>query len=256
MSLWGGVVLGVFLWVLVFVSACSRTQYKYHVVRSGETLSEIGNAYRIPYQELAALNNIRDPNQIQSGQRLRVPHGALDRGAVETTATATLPSPLRGPPPRWKSKPPPVQPPIPDDAGKLFSWPLEGNLTSRFGPRNGSFHDGIDISAPLGTAVRAAALGRVIFSGELRGYGKVVIMKHANGFTTVYAHHHRNLVKEGQTVQRSDIVGEVGESGRVNGPSLHFEVRSGKTARNPIHYLPAVRHATQYSRNPRNPRNP
>ena len=256
---WGGVVLGVFLWVLVFVSACSRTQYKYHVVRSGETLSEIGYAYGIPYQELAALNDILNPDQIESGQRIRVPHGGLYRGPLETTATATLPPPLRGPRPRgqpprpgWKPKPPPVQPPIPDDDGKLFSWPLEGTLTSRFGPRNGSFHDGIDIAAPLGSAVRAAAAGRVIFSDDLRGYGKVVILKHANGFTTVYAHHHRNLVKDGQTVKRGDIVGEVGESGRVNGPSLHFEVRSGKTARNPIHYLPAVRHATQYSRNPRN----
>ena len=246
---WGGVVLGVFLWVLVFLPACSRTQYKYHVVRSGETLSEIGYAYGIPYQELAAVNNIRNPNQIQAGQRLRTPHGALYHGSTETTATAKLSPPLHGkPPPRWQPKPPPVQPPIPDDDGKFFSWPLKGTLTSRFGPRNGSFHDGIDIEAPLGSAVRAAAAGRVIFSDELRGYGKVVILKHANGFTTVYAHHHRNLVKDGQTVKRSDIVGEVGQSGRVSGPSLHFEVRSGKSARNPIHYLPAVRHATQHSR--------
>ncbi len=246
---WGGVVLGVFLWVLVFVSACFRTQYKYHVVRSGETLSQIGYAYRIPYQELAAFNSIRNPDQIESGQRLRVPHVAHYRGPIETTATAKPPPPLRGKPPaRWKPRPPPVQPPIPDDAGKFFSWPIQGTLTSRFGPRNGSFHDGVDIAAPAGAPVRAAAAGRVIFSDNLRGYGKMVILKHANGFTTVYAHHQRNLVKDGQTVGRGDIVGEVGESGRVSRPSLHFEVRSGKSARNPIHYLPAVRHATQYSR--------
>ena len=242
-------VLGVFLWVLVFVSACFRTQYRYHVVRSGETLSAIGYAYRIPYKALAALNNIRNPDQIESGQRLRLPHGALYRGLIETTATAERPLPLREKrPARWKPRPPPVHPPIPDDAGKLFSWPIQGTLTSRFGPRNGSFHDGIDIAAQAGAPVRAAAAGRVIFSDNLRGYGKMVIVKHANGFTTVYAHHQRNLVKDGQAVKRGDIVGEVGESGRVSGPSLHFEVRSGKSARNPIHYLPAVRHATQHSR--------
>ena len=130
---WGGVVLGVFLWVLVFVSACFRTQYKYHVVRSGETLSEIGYAYRIPYQELAALNYIRNPDRIESGQRLRVPHGALYHGPIETTATAKLPLPIRGKPPaRWKPRPPPVHPPIPDDAGNVNVqvYNLQGQIVS------------------------------------------------------------------------------------------------------------------------------
>ena len=80
-------VLGVFLWVLVFVSACSRTQYKYHVVRSGETLSEIGYAYRIPYQELAALNNIRDPNQIQSGANIDMTQKGILQAARELVTT-------------------------------------------------------------------------------------------------------------------------------------------------------------------------
>ena len=234
---WGGVVLGVFLWVLVVLSACSRTQYKYHVVRPGETLSEIGSAYRVPYQELAALNTIRNPDRIEVGQRLRLPHGVTSRGRSRPAGKNASS--------RWKSQAPPVSPPIPKDAEKLFNWPLKGRLTSRFGPRKGSFHDGIDIAAPAGTPVRAAATGRVIFSDRLRGYGNVVILKHANGLTTVYAHQRRNLVKDGQTVQRGDIVGEVGQTGRVTGPSLHFEVRSGKNARNPIHYLPSVRHATQ-----------
>jgi len=231
---WGGVVLGVFLCVLVGLSACSRTQYRYHVVRPGETLSEIGYVYRIPHQKLAALNGIRNPDRIEAGQRLRMPPGARYNRSRAATARS-----------RWRPKAPAAHQPIPKDTEKLFSWPLNGRLTSRFGPRNGSFHDGIDIAAPAGTPVRAAAAGRVIFSDALRGYGNVVIIKHANGFTTVYAHHHRNLVKDGQAVQRGDVVGEVGETGRVTGPSLHFEVRSGKNARNPLHYLRPVHHATQ-----------
>ncbi len=234
---WGGVVLGVFLCVLVGLSACSRTQYRYHVVRPGETLSEIGYAYRIPYRELAALNGIHNPDRIEAGQRLRMPPGARYNRA-RAVAARSRPEKRSG----RGSKSPAA---IPQDTEKLFSWPLSGRLTSRFGPRKGSFHDGIDIAAPVGTPVRAAAAGRVIFSDALRGYGNVVIVKHANGFTTVYAHQRRNLVKDGQVVQRGEIIGEVGETGRVTGPSLHFEVRSGKNARNPLHYLPPVRHATQ-----------
>ena len=241
---WGGVVLGVFLWVLVSFSACSRTQYRYHVVRPGETLSEIGYVYRIPYQDLAALNGIRNPDRIAAGQRLRMPPGARYNRSRAAKARSSR-SETRSARSRWRAKTPPAHQPIPKDTEKLFSWPLNGRLTSRFGPRNGSFHDGIDIAAPAGTPVRAAAAGRVIFSDALRGYGNVVIIKHANGFTTVYAHHRRNLVKDGQAVQRGEIVGEVGETGRVTGPSLHFEVRSGKNARNPLHYLRPVRHATQ-----------
>ncbi len=240
---WGGVVLGVFLCVLVSLSACSRTQYRYHVVRPGETLSEIGYAYRIPYQELAALNGIGNPDRIAAGQRLRMPHGARYNKARAATARSSRSGPDKRPAQSPSS--PPGSLPIPKDTDKLFSWPLNGRLTSHFGPRNGSFHDGIDIAAPAGTPVRAAAAGRVIFSDALRGYGNVVIVKHANGFTTVYAHHRRNLVQDGQAVQRGDIIGEVGETGRVTGPSLHFEVRSGKNARNPLHYLHPVRHATQ-----------
>lgn len=246
MRWWGGVVLGGFLCVLVGLSACSRTQYRYHVVRPGETLSEIGYVYRIPYRKLAALNGIRNPDRIEAGQRLRMPPGAkYNRSRAARARSFRSRSEKRPARSRWGSKSPSVHQPIPKDTEKLFSWPLSGRLTSRFGPRNGSFHDGIDIAAPVGTPVRAAASGRVIFSDALRGYGNVVIVKHANGFTTVYAHHRRNLVKDGQIVKRGEIIGEVGETGRVTGPSLHFEVRSGKNARNPLHYLTPVHHATQ-----------
>ncbi len=246
MRWWGGVVFGVFLCVLVGLSACSRTQYRYHVVRPGETLSEIGYAYRIPYQELAALNEIRNPDRIEAGQRLRMPPGArYNRSRAAKARSSRSRHEKRHARSRGRPKAPDAHQPIPKDTQKLFSWPLSGRLTSRFGPRNGSFHDGIDIAAPVGTPVRAAAAGRILFSDALRGYGNVVIVKHANGFTTVYAHHRRNLVKAGQVVQRGDIIGEVGETGRVTGPCLHFEVRSGKNARNPLHYLTPMRHATQ-----------
>jgi murein DD-endopeptidase MepM/ murein hydrolase activator NlpD len=115
---------------------------------------------------------------------------------------------------------------------------VEGELSSRFGPRNGRFHDGIDIAAPHGTPVMAAADGQVILSDVLRGYGKVVIVRHAGGYVTVYAHNAANHVAEGRVVRRGERVATVGQSGRVTGASLHFEVRKDNLARDPLRYLP------------------
>jgi murein DD-endopeptidase MepM/ murein hydrolase activator NlpD len=124
-------------------------------------------------------------------------------------------------------------------------WPVEGPITSTFGPRNGSFHDGIDIAAPVGTQVLATAEGKVIFSDVLRGYGNVVIVRHANGYLTVYAHNRTNLVKEGQSVRQGEPLAEVGQSGRTTGASLHFEVRKDNLARDPLRYLPQERRTVQ-----------
>jgi len=127
----------------------------------------------------------------------------------------------------------------------MFIWPAEGKVTSQFGPRNGSFHDGVDIAAPLGSAVLAAADGKVIFSDVLRGYGNVVIVRHAKGYLTVYAHNRANLVKEGQGVRQGDVIAEVGQTGRATGASLHFEVRKDNLARNPLQYLPEEQSSVQ-----------
>lgn len=118
-------------------------------------------------------------------------------------------------------------------------WPIDGPVSSTFGPRGRTHHDGIDIAVPSGTPVRAAADGTVIFSGALRGYGNTVILDHRGGLTTVYAHQRENLVRAGESVRRGDRVGLVGESGKTTGPNLHFEVRKNKIARDPLAFLPA-----------------
>lgn len=119
-----------------------------------------------------------------------------------------------------------------------FSWPAAGQITSRFGRRGDSHHDGIDIAAPEGTAVRAAAAGVVVFSGVLRGYGNVIVLEHPYGLATVYAHNQRNLVRVGARVRRGALIARLGRTGRATGPNLHFEVRRGKLARDPLWYLP------------------
>jgi len=136
-----------------------------------------------------------------------------------------------------------------DDNDRQFSrdgkngmlWPVEGKITSNFGPRRGSFHDGLDIAAPLGTPILAAANGEVIYSGALRGYGNLVILRHRDGYVTVYAHTQKNLVQEGERVRRGQAIARVGQTGRASGPHLHFEVRKDNLAKNPLRYLPEDR---------------
>jgi murein DD-endopeptidase MepM/ murein hydrolase activator NlpD len=115
---------------------------------------------------------------------------------------------------------------------------VRGVLFSRYGVRKGNRHDGIDIAAPEGTLVTAAAAGTVIFAGRQSGYGAIVILRHREDLATVYAHASALLVSEGDDVEQGTPIARVGSSGRTTGPHLHFEVRRGTRPRNPLLYLP------------------
>ena len=127
--------------------------------------------------------------------------------------------------------------------GSMLDWPLRGPLSSPFGQRThpvfrtGQFHSGIDIAAPKGTPVRAAALGEVLFAGWMPRYGQVIIVDHGRNVSTVYAHLSSTRVKRGQAVKAGAAIGAVGDTGTTTGYHLHFEVREGGTAKNPLHYL-------------------
>jgi len=119
-----------------------------------------------------------------------------------------------------------------------LGWPLKGVLYGRFGVRGGQRHDGIDIAAPEGTKVTAAADGTVLYVGEQTGYGAVAILRHEGGLVTLYAHNAAVLVREGARVRRGEAIAKVGQTGRTTGPHLHFEVREGTRPRNPLLFLP------------------
>ena len=127
--------------------------------------------------------------------------------------------------------------------GSMFDWPIRGQISSPYGQRihpifkTKSMHAGIDISAPAGTAVKAAAAGEVLFNGWLRGYGQVVILDHGRNYSTVYAHLSSTSVREGQVLKAGAVVGRVGKTGTATGYHLHFEVRVGGTVKNPLDYL-------------------
>ena len=122
---------------------------------------------------------------------------------------------------------------------KIFSWPVPSSrrISSYFGRRGRRHHDGIDIPAKRGTHFIAATDGRVLFNGRLRGYGKTIIVSHANNFHTVYAHLNRSFVRKGEVVSSGQVLGQVGNTGRSSGSHLHFEVRKNNKILNPIPFM-------------------
>ena len=122
-------------------------------------------------------------------------------------------------------------------------WPVQGFLTSRFGPRSSpftgrrDFHKGLDISARRGTPVVAPAAGTVTFAGPDGAYGNTLRIRHGAGITTLYGHMHRLAVKEGQSVRRGAVIGYVGSTGRSTGPHLHYEVLVNGVNVNPLRYI-------------------
>ena len=205
------------------LAACSHAVY--HGVRPGETLYRISKAYGVSVKRLAEANHLRDPSRIEVGQRLLIP-GA--RRELPVTLITPRAASVRRREDRGSK-----------DASVKFAWPVtNGIVTSGFGERGHSFHDGIDISAPAGTPVHAAQDGDIVYSDVLRGYGNVIIVRHAGGFATVYAHNQINRVHEQQHVRKGDVIGTVGNSGRTSGTNLHFEVRQDNVAGDPLEFLP------------------
>ena len=127
--------------------------------------------------------------------------------------------------------------------GGMWRWPLKaGVVSSEYGRRWGKRHDGIDIAADEGDLVYATAPGEVIYSGDgLRGYGNVVLVRHDEKTTSLYAHNSALRVRKGDKVQGGDLLATVGSTGRSTGPHVHFELRREKKALNPRKILPKTR---------------
>jgi len=208
------------------IVGCAPHWGVYHRVKKGETLWRISRAYGVSYQEVAEVNNIRNPAKIRAGKRIFIP------GARAVRRVKVLPKNRR----RAKNKEKP--PKLVIEKGR-FAWPVKGKLISRYGMRSGSMHKGIDIKTPKGRPVRAADNGIVVYSdNKMRGFGNVVILSHKGDFYTVYAHNDKNLVKVSQKVRKGEGIALVGSTGNATTPHLHFEIRHAKKTRNPLFFLP------------------
>jgi len=213
--------------VMMGLIACAGPTGLRHRVERGESLYRIAKAYGVTPEELARVNRIADTGRIEVGQLIVVP-----RARRALPVDVITPASARG------DRPSP--PELPRDRSP-FVWPVDaGVVTSRFGPRGETHHDGIDIGAREGAPVRAARAGRVLFSDHLRGYGNLIIVAHDDGYATVYAHNRENRVRPGAEVRQGEVIAVVGQSGKTSGPNLHFEVRKDNVARNPLFFLPAL----------------
>jgi murein DD-endopeptidase MepM/ murein hydrolase activator NlpD len=159
--------------------------------------------------------------------------------ASSPTDPRATPPPRPAPPPEETAALPPPPLAAPRDATRRFLWPVHGRVIASYGAgAGGTQNDGINIAAPAGTAVVAADAGVVAYAGnELRGYGNLVLVKHAGGWMTAYAHSSAVLVKRGDRVKAGQTIAKVGATGAVSEPQLHFEIRRGTRALDPSEYL-------------------
>jgi len=205
-----------------------------HTVRKGETVFGIARNYGVDMRTLAAINQIRPPYLIEVGQRLVIPSPGQKVASAPRRSSA--PPPPRKAAPRKTAKPLPAPPPR---TSRRFAWPAKGPVISNFGPKAGGLHnDGINIALAVGTPVKAAEAGVVAYAGnELRGYGNLVLIRHAGGWTSAYAHNLSLDVKRGQKVKKGEVIARSGQTGGVAQPQLHFELRKGTQAVDPKRYL-------------------
>lgn len=205
------------------------------IVEAGDTVHGISRLYGIPAGEIIDLNGLEEPYIIRVGQRLRLP---VTRG---TAAEAPWNQGPTGSAPRLEpaSAPPDGLPAPPPVSGAGFLWPLEGDILAGFGPgEDGRHNDGVNIAAAAGATVIAAENGTVTYAGnELRGFGNLVLIRHDGGWVTAYAHNARILVSRGDRVRRGQPIAEAGGTGNVGRPQLHFEIRQGTRAVDPLPLL-------------------
>lgn len=208
---------------------------QYHIVKRGDTLYSISRQYNVDVTTLSQKNNLKPPYTLNVGQKL-VLSGTVSGSSRRSQNTSSS---------SWRSSNSPKKYAVstyvpPKNRTAKFQWPVKGRIISNFGTiGKGRKNDGINISAPRGTAVKAADKGVVAYAGnELKGFGNLILIKHSDGWITAYAHNEKLLVRKGQKIIKGEKIATVGNTGGVNSPQLHFEVRAGKKAVDPRRYLP------------------
>lgn len=224
-----------------------------YTVTNGDTLYSIGRKYGVAPFTIADLNKLPHNKALSLGQTLRIPAGANVVAAQTDTSQQEAPgeeiaasdTPAKKPATLALPKETPAEAvaptPVTTDVGSNLAlrWPLRGKIISGYGTKpNGLKNEGINIAVPEGTNIQAAEGGVVAYAGnELKGYGNLVLVRHAGGYVTAYAHASQLLVKRGDIVKRGDVIAKAGQTGAVQSPQLHFEVRKGATALDPNKFL-------------------
>ena len=242
-----------------------------HTIAPGETLMKLSRQYKKTLTEIAKANNLAPHTQVKVGDRIVIPglRGQQQLAAATSAPAVQQPRPAQQPQqlaqqPSWPPAPQTVASREPASTARVvspatenpvektkaettsslpgFRWPVRGRVVTAFGPRpSGQQNDGINVAVPEGTPVKAAEDGVVAYAGnELKGYGNLVLVRHANGFVTAYAHASELMVKRGDTVRRGQIIAKSGATGTVTSPQLHFEIRKGSVPVDPMQFLPGA----------------
>ena len=200
-----------------------------HVVGPEDSIYSLSQRYAVSQYQLAEANGVEAPFTLEVGQRLILPDqldfSFLDVAPQATTVAAAVP-----PPPVPAATPAVRKRFVAPSGTGAFRWPIEGEIVTEFGPAaRGVHNDGVNIAAAAGTDVRAAARGTVAFVGrEIKSFGTLILVKHDGGIITAYAHLGEVLVKEGDVIEVGQKIATVGQTGKVDSPQLHFEIRRSR----------------------------
>ncbi len=224
-----------------------------HRVTAGETLFSLGRRYNVHPYKIARSNGLSNSATLKVGQTIKIPARGQGFASAPSSPSASVPAPQTTTARNTAQPSAPALPDVPKppaqtqvsqaptqtESAAMFRWPVRGREISSYGTKpNGTRNEGINISVPEGTSVRSAESGIVAYAGnELKGYGNLVLIRHNNGWVTAYAHNRELFVKRGDTVKRGEIIAKAGQTGSVDSPQLHFEVRKGASAVDPMRYL-------------------
>jgi murein DD-endopeptidase MepM/ murein hydrolase activator NlpD len=231
-----------------------------HFVNRGDTLLSIAHRNHISVAELARANGLESNAKLKLGMKITVPaHGGVAATAAAPAAVVVAPVAATAPATKVAAVEPvqkvrlaqatatpeevladqPVKAAEATGALPTFRWPVRGRVITSYGAKtNGKQNDGINVAVPEGTPIKAAEDGVVAYSGnELKGYGNLILVRHANGYVTAYAHASELMVKRGDTIKRGQVIAKSGQSGEVGSPQLHFEIRKGSTPVDPLQFL-------------------
>ncbi len=230
---------------------------RYHRVEQGETASSIARRYEVTLLDVVRINNLAEPYGVVIGQRVKLPSDEqamvaqapplkipVPTPAVPAPVPTPIPAPVPAPakPPVVAAVPAPVPAPPPVTtavAAPRFIWPVRGRIIAGFGDLgSGRFNDGVNLAVTKGEPVKVAADGVVLFAQSMRGFGNLILVRHAGNWLTAYAHNDALLVTRGTVVKRGEVIARAGQTGTVTSPQLHFEVRRGSKPVNPVQYLP------------------
>ena len=215
--------LALLLTLTLFASCANVGNSGFYVkLRSTDTLASLSKRYKIPREAILSANSDKD---LRAGNYFFIPQnrGILGRHTIQNIMGGRSPANFS-----------------PDISKSAFIWPVPtvSRISSQYGMRWGRVHEGIDIPATRGTRIVSTADGLVVYAGsDLGGYGNIVVIGHANGYFSVYAHTHRFFVFKGQRVMKGQVIAQVGSTGRSTGPHLHFEIRYGGKSYNPMHFV-------------------